>query len=268
VGARLTTAVVITLVVLFIVGLSLLIHWRGYRAMMAELAPESEQPDPAAYHELVRWRYRPVRYLAAVLALTVTGIWVCYAARVNVGYGLVPFGLFLLYLRVVAFGRRVVGWARRVRPASSAGPEVSSEGTGVDAELGAAVVPRGRPSPVGPEEHRNTRAFIVLFIVVSGVSLISGAGTALGAGHPRDAGAVVVGILYGLGGVGGVLGLLATLRGNRRWSRLAYLMAIGFPVGTLLAVYIHVLRVEYLGHLDEGQRGTGRPTTRRGAAAN
>jgi hypothetical protein len=114
-GARLATAVVLSVVVLLVVVPALLIYWRGYRAFVAELAPEPEQPDPAGYRELVRWWRRLLWYLSALLVVTLAGIWGCYAAGVNVGWGFAPLFLLLwsIYFRNLVV--RLKGWIGRSR---------------------------------------------------------------------------------------------------------------------------------------------------------
>lgn len=110
---------------------------------------------------------------------------------------------------------------------------------------------RQAPPDDGPAARRggrDARPWAVLSLFVSGVVLLAGAGTAAGETGAEQ----VLGVLWVLGGLGGVAGWAAALRGSRRWSRLVYLMALGFPLGTLWAAVSHGLR---WGCLDPGRGG-------------
>jgi sulfite exporter TauE/SafE len=88
--------------------------------------------------------------------------------------------------------------------------------------------------------YRDVRAVAVLFVVLGGVLVLGG--MALIARKKPERGrethpalAIAIASL----GATGVIGGIATLRGNRRWAPLVYLMAglylFAFPIGTILS---------------------------------
>ncbi|MEZ6139581.1 MAG: hypothetical protein R3B84_03325 [Zavarzinella sp.] len=106
-------------------------------------------------------------------------------------------------------------------------------------------------------EQRDNRAMIVFLLIVC--VIFGGASLPMSGNRTQDLGVWLMRLLYGLAGLAGAAGLSATLRGSRRWSRLAYLLIIAIPIGTLLAYYAHVLRIAYLGDF-ERRREAGRRT--------
>jgi hypothetical protein len=107
---------------------------------------------------------------------------------------------------------------------------------------------RTATSEPDPREKRNDRAFIFLWILVC--CILAGSGPGIGQYRSQSIGVQLMGWLYGIGGLAGVVGLVATLRGSQMWSRLVYLLALAFPVGTYLTMFVHISRVDYLAHLD------------------
>lgn len=96
-------------------------------------------------------------------------------------------------------------------------------------------------------EQRNNKAFITFFLMVC--LLLGGASLPLDSTQPRSIGEWVLRLIYGFAGFAGAAGLVATRYGSWRWSRMAYMLALAFPIGTLLTIYVHQLRVDYLRHL-------------------
>jgi SEC-C motif len=104
----------------------------------------------------------------------------------------------------------------------------------------------------GPETqavgNRNDRARIIFFICISGLVCLVGLTSAVKVERlpwPATASAVLK-FLYGVGGFAGVIGLFAVLCGSRRWSRVAYLFALAFPIGTFLTIFVHEHRIRRL----------------------
>jgi hypothetical protein len=113
--------------------------------------------------------------------------------------------------------------------------------------------PKAVLSPKDYENYRNVRAVAVMF-VVSGVFLVP-AGVVLNETQwktdPRGIGIATqrkpdpqraldpVAIGMSIVGLAGVVGGIAALRGNRRWAKLASVMAVPYllalPVGTLMS---------------------------------
>jgi len=98
-------------------------------------------------------------------------------------------------------------------------------------------------SPEDYKNYRNVRAAAVLFVVFGGIFVAGGIGMATQqkADPKRDLPrAVVVGIA--IVALGGVVGGIAALRGNRRWGKLAYVMAVPyllvFPIGTIMSYIV------------------------------
>jgi len=95
-------------------------------------------------------------------------------------------------------------------------------------------------SPEDYKNYRNVRAAAVLFVVFGGIIVLGGIGMATQQkpDPQRDippAAAIGMSIV----GLAGVVGGIAALRGNRRWAKLAYVMAVpyllGFPIGTIMS---------------------------------
>lgn len=100
--------------------------------------------------------------------------------------------------------------------------------------------------------YRNVRAVAVLFAVVGvWVALVGVARPDGPDGRmPPAAGAAV-----GAVGLAGLVGGIAALNGNRRWARLAYLMAAVYlfacPVGTILSLVMLIGLVRYLCSVEQ-----------------
>ncbi|HEV3081869.1 MAG TPA: hypothetical protein VGY66_18965 [Gemmataceae bacterium] len=61
-------------------------------------------------------------------------------------------------------------------------------------------------------------------------------------------------------GLAGVVGGIAALRGNRRWAKLAYVMAVpyllGFPIGTILSYVVLSGMSQYLDSKERIKQAT------------
>jgi hypothetical protein len=96
-------------------------------------------------------------------------------------------------------------------------------------------------SPEDYNNYRNVRAVAVLFVVFGGIIFFPGGiliATQRKPDPQRDMHpAVAIGI--SIVGLAGVVGGIAALRGNRRWAKLAYVMAVPYllvlPVGTIMS---------------------------------
>ena len=96
---------------------------------------------------------------------------------------------------------------------------------------------------LGPEDYnnyRNVRAAAVLFVVFGGIFACGGIGIAAEKKpDPRRDIPPAVAIGMSIVGLAGVVGGIAALRGNRRWAKLAYVMAVpyllAFPIGTIMS---------------------------------
>lgn len=87
-------------------------------------------------------------------------------------------------------------------------------------------------------ESRDVRAIAVFFLVASVLLLFAGCGTLTS----ERGGARILGIMWVIAGLAGMFGWVAALRGGRRWSRLVYLTALAFPLGTFMALGSHGIR--------------------------
>jgi hypothetical protein len=111
-------------------------------------------------------------------------------------------------------------------------------------------------SPEDYANYRNVRAAAVLFVVLGSVLVLGGIGSAIeqkpGPQREITPAASIALVIIGLGGV---VGGIAALRGNRRWAKLAYVMAVpymlGFPIGTILG---YIVLTGMSGYLNSKER--------------
>src|SRR5262245_59693186 len=89
-------------------------------------------------------------------------------------------------------------------------------------------------------DYRNVRAALAFFVVLGSLLVLGGIGMAMGDSAAGDKtkpkpGIPPAAVMVAIVGFAGAAGGCAGLWGNRRWAKLAYVMAvpylIGFPVG-------------------------------------
>jgi hypothetical protein len=98
-------------------------------------------------------------------------------------------------------------------------------------------------SPEDYTNYRNVRAAAVLFVVLGSILVLGGIVLATEKKpDPKQDIPPAVAIAMAIIGLGGAVGGIAALRGNRRWAKVAYVMAVpyllGFPVGTIISYTI------------------------------
>jgi hypothetical protein len=97
-------------------------------------------------------------------------------------------------------------------------------------------------SPEDYTNYRNVRAAAVLFVVFGSIFVLGGIGLATGRNPDPHQGIGLAESIVAIGGLGGVVGGIAALRGNRRWAKLAYVMAVPyllvFPLGTIMGYIV------------------------------
>jgi hypothetical protein len=112
---------------------------------------------------------------------------------------------------------------------------------------------------LGPEDYgnyRNVRAVAVLYIVFGAIFALGGIGMATEQKpDPRRDIPRPAAIAMSVVGFAGVIGGIAALRGNRRWAKLAYVMAVpyllAFPIGTIMS---YIMLTGLSRYLDSKER--------------
>jgi zinc transporter ZupT len=100
--------------------------------------------------------------------------------------------------------------------------------------------PKGVLSLEDYENYRIVRASAVLFVLVGGFHVYFGIAVAA-AQRPDPEQGIPLDIAVGIAifGLAGVVGGITALLGNRRWAKVAYVMAVpyllGFPLGTYIS---------------------------------
>ncbi len=116
-------------------------------------------------------------------------------------------------------------------------------------------------SPEDYKNFRNVRAAAVLFVVLGCILVLGGTALAIvKQPNPKDNIPPVVAIGMAIIGLGGVVGGIAALRGNRRWAKLTYVMAVpyllGFPIGTIVSYVLLTGMSRYLGSKERVKQAT------------
>jgi hypothetical protein len=116
-------------------------------------------------------------------------------------------------------------------------------------------------SPEDYKNYRNVRAAVVLFVMFGGIFVLGGIGMATQQkpDPQRDippAAAIGIAIVS----LAGVVGGIAALRGNRRWAKLVYVMAVPyflvFPIGTIMSYIVLSGLSRYLDSKERVRKAT------------
>ena len=114
------------------------------------------------------------------------------------------------------------------------------------------------------KNYRNVRAAAAMFVVLGGILAL--AGVALLSIDPESGQTPppkIVAILLMIIGVAGAVGGIAVFIGNRRWSKLIYVMAalyvLAFPLGTILSVIMFIGLGRYMSDLSRFRESLSSP---------